>query len=590
MLASHPYLVPLYRLHARLAAGVVLLGWLASAAHGAENTLDQVSPGHWVEVAGAITSKGALVGKVEEAVREPGDEASKYEISAPVERADAETITVLGLTFTVTADTTFESLQHQPTSRFVPAAGDWVRLKLRRRSDGSPRLRAVRRIEARDRFKVIGEVAAINPRERQLEIGGVHLRFARTVDVELLSATTGPMNTFLADDQKGVPLSIRLGNQLRLGGQVSLGGESQDEFDLNGTRHRDRTEHEIQGKLDALWTFTGGDYVLGELSFGREDTRRQRGVDSHENTLEVTRAFAAFRAGEQTQVVIGRQDFEEEREWLFDEVLDGVRLVRQHGAFETEGGLATGRTVAAKENSLEKTGLAYALSRWQVAPHWKVSGYVLHREDSAADFSLTLFGLRSFQRPKRGFGHWLELSGAHGSELGRSIDGYALEGGLSYGFDAPLRPTIAAGVAHGSGRSQRSGRQGYRQSGLQDNNDKLGGVTSIRYYGELFDPELSNLTIATLAGSVRLLSSLSLSALWHRYQKDEVGGGLVDTGLRVDPNLTHRALGDELDLVLGYRLRRSVTVEVIAARFWADRGYTATADATLLEVSTRFSF
>ena len=61
MLASHPYLIPLYRLQARLAAGFLLLGWLASAAHSAENTLDQVSPGHWVEVAGAMPAVGKLL-------------------------------------------------------------------------------------------------------------------------------------------------------------------------------------------------------------------------------------------------------------------------------------------------------------------------------------------------------------------------------------------------------------------------------------------------------------------------------------------------------------------------------------------------
>ena len=54
---------------------------------------------------------------------------------------------------------------------------------------------------------------------------------------------------------------------------------------------------------------------------------------------------------------MGRQDFDEEREWFYDEVLDGVRAVWRQDQLELELGFATGRELGAEDNEYKDTGL-----------------------------------------------------------------------------------------------------------------------------------------------------------------------------------------------------------------------------------------
>ncbi len=567
---------------------VVALLAMSSVASAASQ-LDPSLVGRWVEAAGK--PQGGVIMKIIDGETEPGADESKSEITAPVERADAASVTVLGMTFSIDAETTFENAERAVIPAFVPAAGSWVRLKIRRKSDGTRRVRTLRAIAPRDRFKLVGEISSIQADGLAVDIGGMALPVDRAANIELANASQDPLARFLNDDQKGVPLSIRVGDSLRLGGQVSLGGEWQDEFDLNRRRRRDRTEYDVGAKLDAMWTFDGrGDHVFAEVAFERSESLREAAPDTKNSKAEITRLFTAIRLAPRTQLIIGRQDFDEEREWLFDEVFDGLRLVHFQGKLELEAGAGQGRDFAAEDNNLEENRFAEAMARWHLTGDWQLAAYGLRRDDPAGNFEVSIYGLRSLQRPRYGLGHWLELSTARGHAGRRDIEGNAYDAGVSYVADLPLRPTLAVAFAHGDGESNASGRIGYRQSGLQDNNDKRGGVTSVRFYGELFDPELSNISIETLVFAVRPRSDFSISFLWHRYRKDVAAGSLADTGLRVDPNLVHRDLGHELDVVFGYRLRRSVSVELAWSRFWADRAYTATQNATLIELSSRFSF
>ncbi|MEE2664567.1 MAG: alginate export family protein, partial [Myxococcota bacterium] len=62
-------------------------------------------------------------------------------------------------------------------------------------------------------------------------------------------------------------------------------------------------------------------------------------------------------------------------------------------------------------------------------------------------------------------------------------------------------PALSIGYAYGSGDGDTDFESfgGFRQSVLADNNGKLRGVNRFRYYGELLDPNLSNLQIVTAA-------------------------------------------------------------------------------------------
>lgn len=572
---------------------VVLLG--ASLLAGAcalqpVDDLEALRPGLFVAASGP--GDGSVVDAVAAEPRTSDDKPDKVELSAPALAAGAGELRVLDNTFVCDERTAYETADKRPGEAFLPQPGQWLRLKSRRQPDGSLRARTVREFEPRDRFKVVGELQSIDTERRLLDIGGVVLPLAQDVDLDRSLAGNDPLALFLADDQKTVPFGLRLGDRVRLGGQAAAEFEYDDEFDLDAARDRDRSKPAGRGKLDAFWDIDGrGSYALGEVAFGRDDTIRENGVDTYEERLEVTRAFASVNLGAGLQVLVGRQDFDEGREWLYDEVLDGVRAIWRTDGWRCEVAAARGREGLAEPNGYEETGVLLATLHHQPTTDWQIGAYVLQRtDDTGAGFEPLLFGVQSLAEPRQGFGHWLEAGFARGDDGARAIRGHAFDVGVRWTFDAAWRPTLAAGYAFANGRDAGATTTGYRQSGLQDNNGKLGGVTSVRYYGELFDPELANLAVATLAVAVRPLRNLSVSALLHDYRQDVASTVLVDTALRASPTGLSRDLGRELDLVLGYRAERRLTLELVLGRFEPGDAFAGDTAATLLAFTTRLSF
>lgn len=568
---------------------------LAAACHtpprGGRDTL---APGRFVEAKGDFTTGRAIVREIDAIPRGADDKADKVEVTGPVDGVEGDGLRVLGTTFRRDATTGYENADKAATPAFEPTPGEWLRIKARDKGDLGMHARTVRRSDARDQFKVTGEVRTIDVGRGELDVGGVRLPLAQDASIEAPPERDpgDPLSLFLADDQKAVPLTVQLGESLRLGGQLAAEFEWDDEFDLDGTRDRDRSKPAVRTKLDALWLFDEhGSYVFGEVAAGRDDVLRQGGEDTYDETLEVTRALVSLHLADGVQLLAGRQDFDEDREWLYDEVLDGARLVWRRGEFEFELGGAVGRELAAEDNVYEDTGVWLANARWFFAADHHATAYVLQRTDSnAADFEPLLFGLRSIAEPRYGLGHWAELGFARGEAGGRDIDGFAFDVGVLHTFDSTWRPAIGAGIAHGSGERDGAATVGYRQSGLQDNNGKLGGVTSVRYYGELLDPELANLTVTTLCAAVRPISGGSVSALFHTYRQVVASATTPDTELRVAPAGLDRDLGYEFDLVFGYRFERTLTLELVLAHFEPGDAFAGDTGANLIAFTSRLSF
>ena len=129
-----------------------------------------------------------------------------------------------------------------------------------------------------------------------------------------------------------------------------------------------------------------------------------------------------------------------------------------------------------------------------------------------------------------------------------------------------MEPSITLGFACGSGdESLRDGKDGsIRQTGLQDNN----GITSFKYCGEVFEPELSNILIFTAGLGIKPTKNSSLGVVYHRYLQHEAEDDIRDSNLKLDPNGNSRELGDELDLIIGYRPTREIRIETVVGAFF----------------------
>jgi hypothetical protein len=596
----------------RLAPIVLLLplcGCIAPEAEGFE----KLRLGAWIEAKGHVVDGKAVVDEVDELQRSDSDKAEKIEVTAAATRATPTELDLLGLQLKTDAETEFEDIDKQPTSAFVPEPGEWLRVKLRHKEDEF-KLRTIRKSEPRDQFKVEGEVTALDGAQNTLDVGGIRMPVAQNPSITMLGerAADDPLALFQADDQKAVPFSVQVNDNLRLGGGVEFGFDAQDEFDLNRANTRDRTRTTFQGKIDALWQFDDrASYAFFEFEAGRSDSYREGSPDTMTDESQITRAMVSLAIGDGLQLLVGRQDYDEEREWLYDEVLDGGRLILLRDRWQFEVGGAGGRNVAAEHNEFEETALFTSMARYRVDTDWTLAAYALQRTDqSVLDHEPLLFGLRSIDEVRKGLGHWGELSFArghsrnainNGGPLGdrvadrvEDIDGWAFDVGAIYTFDSPLRPALAIGYAYGSGRRDSDDNQGYRQTGYNDNNGKLGGVTSIKYYGELLRPELSNVAILTAAAAFRPWSGASLSVLFHTYTQDYAAQSGPFTDLRIGtgsrPNGRDPDLGYEVDVVFGFRAARQMTLELIGAHFEPGPAFDDQDAANKIDFTARFSF
>lgn len=273
---------------------------------------------------------------------------------------------------------------------------------------------------------------------------------------------------------------------------------------------------------------------------------------------------------------IGRQDFDDSREWIFDAQLDAIRLYAYP--------LYPITVEAAYINSLNDSpsNKFRTLSDFLIHAHGRLASsteigvYRLWRADegprgqepiwTGVRWSGSYFGIRP----------WADIAWLRGWDKGRRFDASAYDLGatLTRTFGS-RRLSVTASTARASGNDDDPKVLGvdkqFRQSGYEDNTVTYDGVTSFQCYGEIFDPELANLSIATLGCGLTLSPQASLDVVYHRYHQSEYsesvardlegtdltvfdnGGRGTDpsTGRPVKQLFPYQKIGWELDLIVG---------------------------------------
>ncbi|EXU74357.1 alginate export family protein [Erwinia mallotivora] len=275
------------------------------------------------------------------------------------------------------------------------------------------------------------------------------------------------------------------------------------------------------------------------------------------------------------RVRLGRWLLRDEREWLFDENIDGL-YARIGDALETEVGL--GRVNYWQRNLLDSstrgdsTNLMTLLSRYEISDGWRVGGYLVwqHDRSSAKNQRQLNAGLRSWSPPRGPFNHWLEVGTVRGQQEQQDLGGYAVDAGATFRLETlPLQPRLTLGYAWGSGGGDDSSSRRYRQTGLQGNEATQGGLVKYKIYGETLDPELTNIHILTAGAGVNLAKDLSADLIYHYYRQHSLAA-LVSNTTDLDAKydrMTTKKLGSALDLVLGWRPHPQVRLEAIAGWF-----------------------
>lgn len=280
-------------------------------------------------------------------------------------------------------------------------------------------------------------------------------------------------------------------------------------------------------------------------------------------TLEIEQAYLFFKEllNERFSFQIGRQRFEDERQWLYDEELDAGRLFYEISDFSIEFSLSRLNVVDRDlfnfdEEERINNYVLYGKYEHEEDEKETIAGvYAIFRDDRSQEEDDPVFlGIHADGDLTESVGYWLELAFVLGEEGSNKIRGFGFDLGSTYEFDLPLEPSITLGYAFGTGDSNPDNDEdnSFRQTGLQNNESSFNGVYDFKYYGELFDPELSNMSIFTVATGINLTEESSIDLVYHYYLQQKTSDSLRDVGIEAEPDGESKSLGSEIDLILGY--------------------------------------
>jgi len=544
------------------AAAVVLLLAAAAVAGAPEYHRLGARVGLGVEVEGEVNDDGFFVAEDIEPLPKPRRPKLRGPLEAVAE--DGASLTLFGLVIRLDEETEFSG---RPLKDLRP--GRFIEVKCKVEGDGTWRARSVESGDVKESVKIKGTITEMQydgVAPDTLSIEGLPVLLIEATDYDRVGATDTPWDKDLFGDLAGYDAYDVDDARVFAAGRMALETEyrhnvrTSSDYDLSGRFDSDRedTQPELRAAWSGFWSESFRTHAVARV---RKTYVLSSDLDepSRDAELQVTQAYALWRglAGGRLAVQVGRQDFDDDREWLYDEYLDGVRVHLVEGErWHLQGSWI--HAVSPLKEKLETWTDVHASLDCRVGDDAVLSAWTLRRWDSdeGRNREPWWWGLRFLGEPVGSLDAWADLALMRGEDKHEALRSWAVDVGGTWVFRGrTLRPSLTAGYAFASGDDD--GGDGldrdFRQTGYQDNSARLGGVTSVFYYGALLDPELSNLEILTLGGGVRPSARSSVEVFYHRYRQhhpdDRVRGDLVDPPAR--PNGQSEDLGWGFDLVVG---------------------------------------
>ena len=573
-----------------------VIALVLTGARQAEALTDQAQAlevGHWLSIRGRTGSHGEFLAERVELI-----DPQRYEELIGTALEDP------------TSPARFTILGHVVESNIDTRLDDLSRTDLigrRIRVEGYYYLSApfvAREISSRDpgRERLVGRVHEITLTEEStaVTVMGYTVRISTDTAIEVerpiaqyMRDTAPPRvepSSVDEDDLFGTGFAIT--PNLHLQGNISATKTAEDNFNLEEDDAEDRVDTNSSLRARLLWTPSNNFHAIADLRYSKrwredeEDGRSSRSASSlgeallHWNNL----------GNRGVELTVGRQDFDDQREWIYDQNMDGVKLAFNQRRFRAELSLTTTLSDGDRRDEAATNFIAYLSNN---SDNRHLAAYLVRRDIDAIDGDQsevpTHYGFRALGDWLPHAESWLELATLRGSRAGRDIEAWGLDVGTTWELGSRTYFTLS--YAHGSGGEiDETVDQTFRQTGLQDNNSKFGGVTSFRYYGELAEPELANLSIYTVGLGWRLASRTSLDLVWHQYLQDQARSTLIDSEIDQRPNGIDKDLGWELDLVFGVRRDDSWHLELVGAYYQPGIAFDDRDSAFLLKAQFRYRY
>jgi alginate production protein len=378
------------------------------------------------------------------------------------------------------------------------------------------------------------------------------------------------------DDQQVQP--IRVGEWLTLGGRIGGDMWNQQELVTGSDDARDREDH-VNAVAQLLASARLGKHVELYTKVGASRAFVLQHLDAAEQpALRLYEGYLALGPQAPAGLQVGRQRFRDGREWFYDDYLDAVRLHVQWGTWRAETAIA--EAVFDGPNELRgRAGQRHTILSLtkRFGGRTDAAAFLIARDDRNRRERPMWIGGEWNGRVTSNVKSWALGAVRRGeSESGR-LGGWAMDAGLAGRLPLRGAPSLAAGYATATGET--SGSDGvdrrFRQTGLDDNTARFFGVKRFAQYGEVLNPELSNLTVLTFGAGVRPLARTSLDLVYHRYYQRELRRSLPSNRLDAVGTGQSTTLGDELDLIVAVQEWRRVSLSMVLGVFRPGEGVTS---------------
>lgn len=320
--------------------------------------------------------------------------------------------------------------------------------------------------------------------------------------------------------------------------------------------------------------------------------------------LDVRQAYISFsqRIGQGSgSLRIGRQRIRDEREWYFDDNLDGFRLLFGDRQYYFHASVTRRRFVdqdLLRDEKNPETNNFFLTLGYRPLDSLRLEGFALYRDDLTNDEGQPIFlGTRVLGNAFSGLKYWTDFAYVFGKSdevrkringkrinTNDNLSGFGFDIGASYILDVPLKPYFTLGYAFGTGDDNPDDDTDhtFRQTGLQDNSGRFHGRAKFKYYGEVFDPELSNMSIFTAALGVKPTRKSSIDLVYHYFRQDKAVDEIRDTDIEADPDGINKNLGQEIDLIIGSRDFKNLSLEFNFGYFWPGNAFAENRDNAFL--------
>lgn len=364
-----------------------------------------------------------------------------------------------------------------------------------------------------------------------------------------------------------------LSENLSFGAELKLSYGNSRNLNLNGAQKEREEKIELEGKLGLLYDANWAIRSYFELEFSAEGERTD-GATTSDRKVQINEAYISLFGKNRNQALtFGRWSVSDDREWMFDEELDGIHFFSRNRSVAIE--LMYAREQLFRKDLFgrhDKNEPDHVYARaFSNLPGKNIGSiYGLYQKgQDADDADLLWLGASLIGKTRSDLDYWAEFAHVRGTDDDRNVRGYGLDLGMTKTFEnVPYNPRFTAGFAFGSGDGGGSTDTAFRQTGIQGNSSKFGGRKKFKYYGEVFDPELSNLAVLTLGAGFDILGKSSIDIVYHGFLQHRVSKKIRDSKLDRKPNGSSRNLGQEIDVIVGIREFDGVDLDFIGGLYF----------------------